>query len=113
VTTTRTEIISRLLALPLEMAEAEDALIRARASLAEAKDILEGQEGALILDPETITGRNVEARAAQVREYTTAARQAVTYRQADVWEAELSLHRLQNEMSALRSVARLLAASDA
>lgn len=108
-TTTRTEIIGRLLELPATLCEAEGAVVRARIALAAAKDRLETLEDALLLDPEALTGRNAEARAAQMREMTGEARQTVNYRQAEVWGVEMALRGLQNELSALRAAARLLA----
>jgi hypothetical protein len=109
---TRADLIDRLIALPNAIAEAEMALLTLEEQCRIAKEALQQVEDALLLDPERITGKNAEQRAAQLRAETGAERDQVVVAEYEVSKARLQVRFLTNEMWALKDVARLLGAAD-
>lgn len=102
-------IISRLLELPVEIAKAEQAVIEAQITLESAKNILTDAESYLLIGENTpVNGKNAEIRAAQLREYTKAEREAVTLAGDTLAQRSVYLRSLQNELKVLQSVALIL-----
>lgn len=102
-------LIDRLLGLP-------DALIAAELRLHEAETCKRNCEAHLQLVEDQLLlgglldGKNSETRAAQQRRETAACREAVAAAGATVAAAKIRRDGLQAEFSALKSVARLIAA---
>lgn len=114
-TITRGDLFARLLALPLEIAEQEQEVLAAAQAVQLAKGALADREAALLLGTQDdgnplIFGKNAEQRAAMMHQATTTEREDVETAQAIVDRERISLSLLTNELSALRSICRLLAA---
>ena len=109
---TRESLVERLLELPAAIEAAERAVLAAEEQRREAAEALQHVEDDLLLDPERITGKNAEARAAQIRVWTGEERHRVTTADYAANEARIQLRFLTNEMGVLKDVARLIAASD-
>lgn len=103
----RTDLITDLLAVAAALAGAESELLAAQRALTTAKELLEDAEAAAVLSG-TVDGKNADARAAQVRAFTAAPREAVRQAQDTAHAAALTLRVLTARFSALRAVARLL-----
>ena len=109
--TTREKMIARLLALPQQIADAEARFLAADRERRAQETALRQREDALLLAGE-IDGKNEAQRAAQLRQQTAAEAGAADRAGETVAAARLELHRLQNELSAVRAVARLLAGEE-
>lgn len=100
-------IISRLLALPAEIATAEECVLQANGRLVLAKEALQTKDDSLLLG-NVLDGKNAETRAAQARQYTQTEREMVSDAELLVKNASAKLNQLRDEFRALRSVADLL-----
>lgn len=100
-------IINRLLALPAEIAAAEEAVLQANGRLVTAKESLQAKEDSLLLG-NVIDGKNAEIRAAQVRKYTEHEREALSDAELNLKNASARLNRFRDELRALQAVADLL-----
>ncbi|CAI6087224.1 hypothetical protein [Cohnella sp. JJ-181] len=102
-------IITRLLALPAEIARAEIIVIESSQAVLEAKSALQEREAELLTSSANpIDGKNEAIRSAQLRSFTTEQREWLTDREYDQVRARATLSALHTEMSALRSIADLL-----
>lgn len=102
-------MIDRLLALPAEIAAAEDAVLEANGRVLTAKEALQAAEDALTLTPDgPINGKNAEVRAAQMRQYTEEERAELAEAEIEQKNAVARLGRARDEFRALRAVADLL-----
>jgi cob(I)alamin adenosyltransferase len=110
-TSTREQVINRLLALPKEIESAESDLIRVQQNLINAQDDLKVAEGEL-LSSGTIDGKNVEIRTAQLHQMTHGLRDTVSNYEAALPDYRKLLNRAQNEFAAYRNVARILSKDD-
>jgi hypothetical protein len=97
-TITRTEIISRLLALPAEIAQTEKA---------HAVTVLDREQ----LEAEAIRNGIVEGKNEMERKAHLAS--LLHERDRDVARTRIALHTLQNELAALRAISRILAGPEA
>ncbi|QTH44923.1 hypothetical protein J4772_11280 [Cohnella sp. LGH] len=100
-------IINRLLALPAEIAEAEEAVLQVNGRVVLAKESLQAKEDSLLLN-NVIDGKNAETRAAQVRQYTQNEREALADAELNLKNAVARLGKVRDEFRALRAVAELL-----
>lgn len=107
----RGAVASRLLALPLLIADAEVQLLAAECNRRRADAALQEAEDRLLLAG-GIDGKNAETRAAQLREGTHEERITVEMETDRTARLKARLHALQTEHSSLRSVARLLAGAE-
>ncbi len=107
------EVIRRLLDLPGEIAQVEDALLAAENDRRRVENAVTYLSDRLLIDGR-IDGKNAEVREAQLRQAlaTEPGNPCGRLLEAERLPVFLKreLHRLQNEFAALRSVARLLAA---
>jgi len=103
------ELITRLAALPQEIHTEEEHLLLIERGLLAAKENLTLVEDRLLLGGQ-IDGKNEATRAAQLREATQATRAQVTELEASAAAARTRLRLRQNEFSAAKSLARLMAA---
>jgi hypothetical protein len=103
------ELISRLTDLPAQIHAEEEHLLLLEKGLAAAKEHLTLTEDRLLLSG-AIDGKNAETRGAQLREQTDASRAAVAELEASTAAARTRVRLKQNEFSAFKAVARLLAA---
>ncbi len=100
-------IIDRLIALPTEIATAEEAVLQASGRVVTAKESLQAKEDSLLLG-NVLDGKNAETRAAQARQYTQTEREMLNDAELMVKNASARLNRLRDEFKALRAVADLL-----
>ncbi|MFD2116381.1 hypothetical protein ACFSTH_08150 [Paenibacillus yanchengensis] len=100
-------IIERLLALPKEIAAAEEAVISANKAVQDAKNALQGHEYVLLTSG-AIDGKNAEIRSAQLRSFTSEQHEAVTQAEYNLVRIKNHLALLYNEFRALQTVADLL-----
>lgn len=100
-------IIDRLMALPKEIASAEEAVITANRAVQDAKNGLQAREDEL-LTTGAIDGKNAEIRTAQLRSFTGEQREVVTQAEYDLVRVKNHLALLYNEFKALQAVADLL-----
>jgi hypothetical protein len=105
---TTSDLCSYLLSTPAQIEEAERNVIAAQEAARKSKEQLEDREAELIVNSELINGKNAEQRAAQVRALTMGLREILARSEARERSAVVALHRLQNEFSAFKSVARLM-----
>jgi len=103
----REQCIERLLKMPAEIADAEDRVVQCVAELTTAKEALEDAEARLLLSGE-IDGKNAEARRAQLRERTTAEREAVRKAEQALAQAKAELAKAQVRLRALEAIAALV-----
>lgn len=101
------DIIERLLALPKEIAAAEEAVITANKAVQDAKNALQAHEDGLLTSG-VIDGKNAEIRTAQLRSFTGEQREVVTQAEYDLVRVKNHLAMLYNEFKALQAVADLL-----
>ncbi len=104
------EVIRRLLELPAEIAQAETRLLEMETAHANFAACLQLTEDRLLLTG-AIDGKNAEVRSAQLREQTAATRAQVEEAQESAVRMKVALHARQNEFSALKAIARLLASN--
>ena len=100
-------MIDRLMALPAEIAAAEDSVLQASGRLVLAKEALQAKEDSLLLG-NVLDGKNAETRAAQARQYTQTEREMVADADLLIKNASAKLNQLRDELRALQSVAVLL-----
>lgn len=105
---TTTQIISRLLQLPGEIAAAESRVHHYAECITAAKNTLKDAEATHLLSG-TVPGKNAEERAAHLRMVTARQRAELDYMEQQEGIAKLALSALQTELSCLRTVARLIA----
>lgn len=103
----RQVVTDRLLELPGEIETAETDVFNAQLIFMEAKDDYAYKEAALYLEGK-IDGKNAEVRAAQLKDFTTLERHAVTTADNQVVLARIKLNRLINEFKAYRAIAGML-----
>lgn len=101
------EIFERLLALPNEIAKAEDVVIESHRQVLLAKDILQQKEDDLLLG-NMIDGKNAEIRAAQIRQHTEHERLNLSNAELRLKNDVARLGKLRDEFRALQAVANLL-----
>lgn len=101
------EIFERLLALPTEIAKAEDAVIESHRQVISAKDTLQQKEDDLLLG-DMIDGKNAEIRAAQTRQHTKRECLNLSNAELHLKNNVARLGKLCDEFRALRAVANLL-----
>lgn len=106
----RTDLIARLIALPAEINTAEEALLLTEARRQAAADALQQVEDELLLTG--VEGKNAEQRAAAIRTETGGQRERLAACEYEVSLSKIVLRRLTTELSAFKSVARLLAGGD-
>ncbi|MMZ61249.1 hypothetical protein D3C76_850410 [compost metagenome] len=104
---TKQEIASRLLALPKEIAAAEDAVLSANSQLVQAKEVLQKKEDDVLLG-NLIDGKNAEIRAAQMRQHTELEREDLSEAELKLRNAAVRLGKLKDELGALQAFSRLL-----
>lgn len=105
-------ITNRLLELPALIEAAECDVLTAEERKHQAMEALTRAEDELLIDPEKLTGKNAEIRAAQVRAETRLERDMVRASEYRVGEARIALRRLTNELSALKTLARLVSGNE-
>ncbi len=110
---TPAEVTDRLLWLPGSIEEAERRVIELTHKAERAKLALEAAESTALLatGPDgfpIINGKNAEQRQAQLFHVTQEPRRTYASAREERDLAAIRLHRLENEMSALRSVSRIL-----
>lgn len=101
------DMAKRIMELPKEIAEAEDAVIEANRQVVLAKEILQQKEDDLLLG-NMIDGKNAEIRAAQMRQQTEHERLNLSNAELHLKNGVTRLGRLRDEFKALRAVAGLL-----
>lgn len=106
------DCIRRLEALPELIAQAERDCLAAEEHKYRAAEALVRAEDELLLDPEKLTGRNSEVRAAQVRAGTELERDILRASEFRVGEARIALRRLTNELSTLKTISRLIGGAE-
>ncbi|AZS15326.1 hypothetical protein [Paenibacillus lutimineralis] len=104
---TKQDIANRLLALPGEIATAEDSVLEANRQVILAKEILQQKEDDLLLG-NAIDGKNAEIRAAQMRQHTEHERLNLSNAELHLKNDVTRLGRLKDEFRALQAVANLL-----
>jgi hypothetical protein len=109
----KSNIITRLLALPAEIGAAETYVIEMNEALSQAKDALQFKKDELYLgiyesEGMKIDGKNAEIREAQMRQYTVPEQRAVQLAESASFRSKFDLNKLLNEMKALQSIADLL-----
>ncbi|MBU5673208.1 hypothetical protein [Paenibacillus brevis] len=104
---TKQEIFERLLALPSEIAKAEDTVIESHRQVISAKDILQQKEDDLLLG-NMIDGKNAEIRSAQMRQHTEHERLNLSNAELHLKNDVARLGKLRDEFRALQAVANLL-----
>jgi hypothetical protein len=103
------DIIARLLALPREIEREEIRLADAEWQVVEAKVSLQRIEDDLLTTSSAlIDGKNEAIRAAQVRAHTEDQRERLKYAEENLRAAKVHHHKVTNEFSAWKHVARLL-----
>lgn len=100
-------IINRLLALPAEIAAAEEATLQANMKLVTAKEMLQQKEDSLLLG-NAIDGKNAEIRAAQLRQYTEHERESLADAELNLKNAVARLGRARDEFRALQAIVELI-----
>lgn len=103
----REAVIKRLAELPEEIEWREEYVLACIVSLEGAKEKLQDEEAALLLNGK-IDGKNAEQRQAQLREATKELRKLVADQEANVQDARIRLNKVVNEFKALRTMALLL-----
>lgn len=101
------QIVERLMALPGEIATAEEAVIAHNKAVEDAKSTLQAKEDEL-LTTGFIDGKNEATRAAQLRSFTGEQREAVTQAEYRTIRIKNHLSFLYNEFKALQVVVDLL-----
>ena len=101
------QIVERLLALPAEIATAEEAVLEANLQVVGAKVSLQSKEDLLLLG-NSIDGKNAEIRAAQMRQQTDNERGMLDDAELILKNAVARLGRFRDEFKALRAVVDLL-----
>lgn len=101
------QIMARLMALPDEIAKAEEAVLHANMRLGTAKEVLQQKEDDLLLG-NVIDGKNAEIRAAQMRQHTQNEREALADAELNLRHAAARLNKAREELRALQAVADLL-----
>lgn len=101
------QIIERLLALPAEIAAAEESVLEANGRVVLSKEALQAKEDSLLLG-NVIDGKNAETRAAQVRSYTQHEREKLADDELLLKNSSAKLHRLRDELRALSAITELL-----
>lgn len=103
------ELVARLLELPQVIEAAEQDVLKAEERRIQAEEGVTRAEDFLLMDPERLPGKNAEVRGAQLRAETATERDMVRACEHRVSEAKIALRRLTNELSALKTISRLLA----
>jgi hypothetical protein len=101
------QIMDRLLALPAEIAAAEDKVLDSNLQVLGAKVALQDKEDTLLLG-NSIDGKNAEIRAAQMRQQTDSERGLLEEAELVLKNNVARLGRLRDEFKALQAVAGLL-----
>lgn len=101
------QIIERLLALPAEIAAAEESVLQANGRVVLAKEALQVKEDSLLLG-NVIDGKNAETRAAQVRSFTQHERETLADAELMLKNAVARLGRARDEFRALQAITELL-----
>ena len=101
------QIMARILALPAEIAAAEEVVLQANGAVILAKDMLQQKEDSLLLG-NVIDGKNAEIRAAQLRQHTQNEREALADAELNLKNAVARLGKVRDEFRALRAVVDLL-----
>jgi hypothetical protein len=104
----REKIIARLLELPSAIAAAEMKIVALEAQKRKALETLLKKEDDFWLNPPSNLGKNAEIRAAQLRAYTYGEQSYCEGFEWHIKEARIVLTVLQNELSALKAVARII-----
>jgi hypothetical protein len=109
----RTELITNLLRMPEQIAQAEERFLKAQERLRDARACLEDRRAELLTKTRVdgtayLTGKNAEQREAQLHEETAGERIAVERAEAEAGKERIYLERARHEFAAYRSVARLL-----
>lgn len=104
---TKQELIHRLLALPTEIAAAEDVVLGVHEQVTSLKDMLQEKEDSLLLG-NMLDGKNAETRAAQARSFTQHERGLLSESELRLKNAVSRLERLRVQLNAYRTVAALL-----
>jgi hypothetical protein len=103
------QVAKRMMELVDELSNAEAKVIGAGFALDVAKAALADIEAELLIcEDSPINGKNAEIRAAQMRQETTAERQAIQAAEAALLKEKTSLNKLQNEFKALRAIVAIL-----
>ncbi len=100
-------IISRLMALPGEIAMQENRIIDRQVLIQVTKTELANVEAELLTSGK-IDGKNAEQRAAQLKQATIEEREAVAYGETELARERAALNLLQNEFAALKAVAGMM-----
>lgn len=103
------ELVARLLELPAAIEAAEADVLTAEERRIQAEEALTRAEDGVLLTPDSLPGKNAEIRAAQLRAETKLEHDMVRACEHRVSEAKIALRRLTNELSALKTISRLLA----
>lgn len=101
------DIVIRLLALPTEIATAEEAVLQANESVVSAKELLQRKEDDLLLG-NMIDGKNAEIRAAQMRQNTVYEREIFADAELNLRNEAVRLGKCRDELRALQAVTSLL-----
>ncbi len=105
----KSQVAKRMMELVEELSLAESSVIGAGFALDEAKAALADREAELLIrDDSPINGKNAEIRAAQMRQETTAERQAIQEAEAALLKEKATLNKLLNEFKALRAIVAML-----
>lgn len=104
---TKKEIMERLMALPVDILDAELVLINHQYNLLTAKNDLQQAKDQLYIEG-VIDGKNAEIRDAQLRQRTTLEQNDVNRATELVERQKFEVTKLQNELAALRAVCDLL-----
>jgi hypothetical protein len=108
---THADLISRLLALPLEIRAMKAELLSAQHDARLAEAALKERQYALLREG-ALTATNDKAREAQMWPLTVEERRLVNQTADQVSGLRVELEKLQDELSALRAVARILGTDD-
>src|SRR5438552_134357 len=106
--TLTSRLVERLLELPALLEAAERDVLLAEERKLQAAETLTRAEDELLLDPERLTGKNAEIRAAQVRRETERERDMLRCAELGGAESKVVLRRLTNELSCVKAITRLL-----
>jgi hypothetical protein len=105
------DLIAALRALPERIREAEERLNSTDHARMRARQQLQAEEDCHLLSGHT-NGRNQAEREAQLRALTAAARRDLESVEEAYRRERIALEHLQNQFSATRAIARLLAAQE-
>ena len=105
----KVRLAERMMSLVEELAKQEVRIIEASFAVDEAKTALADKEAFLLTcEDSPITGKNAEIRTAQMRQETTAERQAIQEAEAILIKEKVTFNKLQNEFKALRAIVAML-----